>query len=92
MNIILFILMFIAIVCVVVGYIKATQHCPPRKVEYRYVPRTFVEDAKEPVPVTDIFAKMFFTQQPWLSHETAKGLPPPNLQQKDINKFFISAS
>lgn len=82
--------MFIAIVCVVVGYLKATQHCPPRKVEYRYVPRTFIEDANEPVPLTDIFAKMFVESSPWISHEAGKLLPPPNLQQKDIGKFFIS--
>lgn len=84
--------MFVAVIMIFVGYINATHHCPPRKIEYRYVPRTFIEEQEDPTPVTDIFAKMFFTQQPWLSHETAKGLPPPNLQQRDINKHFISAS
>ena len=84
--------MFCAIVFVAVGYIRATQHCPPRKIEYRFVPRSFVEDAKSPVPVTDIFAKMFFESTPWISHEAGKLLPPPNLQQKDIGKFFISQS
>ena len=82
--------MFIAIVFVIIGYIKATQHCAPRKVEYRYVPRTFIEDANEPVPVTDIFAKMFYIQSPFLSHSTGLGLGPPTEQQKDIGKFFIS--
>lgn len=92
MNVLLLTLLFIALVLIVLGYIKATYHCPPRKVEYRYVPRSFIEDQKEPVPVTDIFAKMFYESQPWISHEAGKLLPPPNLQQKDINKFFISAA
>jgi len=92
MNLILVTLMFIAIILVVVGFIKVGQQCPQRKIEYRYVPRTFIEDQKEPVPVTDIFAKMFFESTPWISHEAGKGLGPPNTQQNDINKNFISQS
>ena len=92
MNILLLTLMFIALILIVIGYIKATFHCAPRKTEYRYVPRSFVEDQKEPVPVTDIFAKMFYEATPFMSHETGKGLSAPNVQQLDINKFFISQS
>lgn len=92
MNLFLVFLLFVALVLMVVGYIKATHQCPPRRVEYRYVPRTFVEEQEDPTPVTDIFAKMFYSAQPWISHEAGKLLPPPNLQQKDINKFFISAA
>jgi hypothetical protein len=91
MNLILITLMFIAIILVVVGFIKATQGCPPRKIEYRYVPRSFIEDQQEPVPVTDIFAKMFFESTPFM-HESGKTLPPPSVQQLDINKNFISQS
>jgi hypothetical protein len=90
MNLILLTLMFIAIVLVVVGYIKATFQCPPRKIEYRYVPRSFIEEQKEPVPITDIFAKMFYEATPWISHEAGKLLGPPNAQALDINKHFIS--
>ena len=92
MNLFLVMLMFIAVMLIFVGYVKATHHCPPRKVEYRYVPRTFIEEANDPTPVTDIFAKMFFQSTSWVSHEAGKGLPPPNLQQRDINARFISQS
>jgi len=92
MNLILVTLMFIAIILVVVGFIKASAYCPPRKIEYRYVPRTFIEDQQEPVPITDIFAQMFYSSTPWISHASGKGLGPPNVQQKDINKNFISQS
>ena len=92
MNLILITLLFIAIIFVVIGYVKATHHCPPQKTEYRYVPRSFIEDQKEPVPITDIFAKMFYESTPWISHEAGKLLPPPNLQQRDIDKYFISQS
>lgn len=90
MNLFLVLLMFVAVMLVFVGYVKATHHCPPRKVEYRYVPRTFIEESEDPTPISDIFASMFFESSPYMSHETGKGLPPPNLQQKDINARWIS--
>ena len=33
--------------------------CPPPIIEYRYVPRSFIEEQKNPVKVTDIFGNMF---------------------------------
>lgn len=92
MNLFLVFLLFIALVFIVVGFVKANHQCAPKRVEYRYVPRTFIEEQQDPTPITDIFAKMFYQSTPWLSHEAGKLLPPPNLQQKDINKFFISQS
>jgi hypothetical protein len=61
-------------------------------VEYRYVPRTFIEEQEDPTPVTDIFARMFYDSQPFISHEASKLMAAPNVQQKDINKFFVSAA
>lgn len=90
MNLFLVFLLFIALVLMVVGYIRATSQCPPRKIEYRYVPRTFIEEQEDPTPVTDIFAKMFYESTPWISHEAGKLLGPPNIQQRDIGKFFVS--
>lgn len=92
MNLFLVLLLFIALILMVVGYIKANNQCPPRRVEYRYVPRTFIEEQEDPTPITDIFAAMFFESTPFMSHEAGKLLPPPNIQQKDINKYFISQS
>lgn len=34
------------------------------KIEYRYVPRTFKEQQESPVPVTDLFKKMFENETP----------------------------
>ena len=92
MNLFLVLLLFVALVLMVIGYIKAAHQCPPRRVEYRYVPRTFIEEQEDPTPVSDIFASMFYESTPFLSHEAGKLLPPPNLQQKDINKYFVSQS
>ena len=83
--------MFIALIFIVVGYIKAAHQCPARKIEYRYVPRTFIEDSQEPVSVTDIFAKMFYETTPWIT-SMGTGLGPPTQQQTDINKLMVSQS
>lgn len=88
MNIILLLLILIGTILIVIGYVKTNKHCPPQKVEYRYVPRTFVEEQESPVPVTDIFAKMFFESTPFVNH-SSRPLPPPT-QIRDINKYFIS--
>ena len=93
MGLFVTLLFLIGFILIVIGYVKANKNCPPQKIEYRYVPRTFIEDQNEPVPVTDIFARMFYQSSPWLSHEAGKLLPPANLQQPiRQNKFFISQS
>lgn len=81
-------LLLVGFVFVTIGYVKSGKRCPPKRIEYRYVPKTFVEEQESPEPVTDIFAKMFFESTPFINHGT-RPLPPPT-QQSDINKFFIS--
>lgn len=92
MKITLFILLFIGAILIVVGFIRSQRQCPPTQIEYRFVPRTFVEEQQDPAPVTDIFASMFVESMPFINTESSKLLPPPNLQQHQINKFFISAN
>lgn len=89
MRLLLFVLLFTGTALVLVGVLKSQQHCPPAKIEYRWVPRTFVEEQESPVPVTDIFASMFYESSPFINTESSKLLPPPT-QMRDINKFFIS--
>jgi hypothetical protein len=88
-NWLLLTLLFAGLVLITVGYVNAKSYCPPPRVEYRFVPRTFVEEQESPVPVTDIFASMFFESTPFINTESSKLLPPPT-QQQPINKFFIS--
>lgn len=88
MKTLIHIILFIGIVFVIVGYVSSRRRCPPAKVEYRYVPRTFVEEQEQPVPVEEIFAKMFREQQPWLGGFSDIHIP----RNDNINKHFISAS
>lgn len=89
MRLTLFVLLFAGVILIIVGFVKTQKYCPPPKIEYRWVPRSFVEEQQSPVPVTDIFASMFYESTPFINTESSKLLPPPT-QQLDINKFFIS--
>ena len=84
-------LLFVSVLFIITGLITSRQVCPPPKVEYRYVPRTFVEEQQEPVPVTQIFAKMFVEPSPWIRHSGGK-LGPPTTRGEDLNRFYISQS
>ena len=90
MQLTLFVILFAGAVIVLIGYVKSQKYCPPPKIEYRFVPRTFVEEQQAPVPVTDIFASMFYESSPFINTESSKLLGPPTQQQMDINKYFIS--
>jgi hypothetical protein len=90
MNLILFVFLFVGMVFVMIGFIKSQKNCPPPRIEYRFVPRSFVEEQESPVPVTDIFASMFYDSSSFINHESSKLIPPPNMQQHQMNKFFIS--
>jgi len=84
-------LLFIGITIIIIGVVRSQMHCPPNKVEYRYVPRTFVEEQNDPTPITEIFAKMFLEPTPWIRHSGGK-FGPANRRGEDINKYFISQS
>tara|TARA_B100000401_G_C52563394_1_gene604411 strand:- start:385 stop:609 length:225 start_codon:yes stop_codon:yes gene_type:complete len=39
MKVLIYILFTIGIVMMTIGYINSTKSCPPRKIEYRYIPK-----------------------------------------------------
>lgn len=63
----LVILILVTGICmVVIGYNKSNQICPPNRVEFRYIPRTFEQEQEAPVPVLSIFGKMFRDEDAWM--------------------------
>ena len=66
----LVILMLVIGICmVVIGYNKSNQTCPPNRVEYRYIPKTFEQEQEAPVPVLSVFGKMFQDENAWMKKE-----------------------
>lgn len=59
-----FFLLFAGLVFVIVGYMRSEDKCPPPRVEFRYVPRTFEQEQNNPPPVLSVFGKMFSDRDP----------------------------
>jgi hypothetical protein len=80
------IILFIGILLIAISLTQSTQKCPPEKIIYRYLPRTFEEEQDEPVYVSDIFNTMFTQESPWVksinSYDARKA--------ESVNKYFIS--
>lgn len=52
-----FLLLVFGLILVINSFNKTS--CPPPKVEYRLIPRTFKEQQESPIPLKDIFGSMF---------------------------------
>lgn len=87
MKAIIILMLFVGIVAVIIGYINQLRQCPPPKIEYRYIPRTFEEEQNDPTKVTQLFRNMFEEPTPWLAGFRL-GYIRPNIFK--INRFNIS--
>lgn len=82
------IIFIIGIILMIISLTKAYNDCKPPVTIYRYVPRTFVEDQDNPVPLDDIFYFMFNNPTPWVSSVDIER-KKKDIQQ-NINQFYIS--
>jgi len=85
MQTIVLTLMFIGILSITVGYVNQLKKCPPSKIEYRYIPRTFEQDQENPVKVSELYNTMFTQPTPWIRGVTAS--TPKN---SELNRYYIS--
>jgi hypothetical protein len=79
----------IGIVFITISLTKAYNHCPPRQTVYRYVPRTFIEDQENPVPLDDLFYSMFNDPSAYVA-----SVDVTRRRQdlgRNLNKYYISA-
>ena len=53
---------------ILVGYYKFNKDCPPAKIEYRYIPRTFYNEQMSPGNVQQTFNNMFSSNTAWMNH------------------------
>lgn len=69
-----FFFLFLGIVMITIGYIKADK--PEPIVEYRYVPRSFKEEQENPIPLMANFGTMFTERTPWQKYRSYKDTFP----------------
>ena len=65
---ILLLFIFIIIFIIIYEYTKLNNQkiCPKSTVEYKNIKRTFNEEQEEPIPLDNIFNKMFAYPSPWM--------------------------
>lgn len=68
MKAIVLILALIGIILISVGYVKSNLQCPPPKIEYRYISKTFDDEQNVHTPVLSVggMYSMFENDTPWI--------------------------
>lgn len=89
MRVFIVLIALTGLVSLIIGYVNQLKTCPPPKIEYRYIPRSFEEDQNSPVKTSQVFRKMFEDPTPWLDGYRL-GYIKPNIFK--LNKFGISQS
>ncbi len=69
MKAIVLLLAMIGIMMICAGYVKSNLQCPPSRVEYRYIPKTFDEMQQVNTPLLSISGinDMFEKDSPWIA-------------------------
>jgi len=68
MKSIILILAIIGIICMASGYIQNNLQCPPPRIQYRYIDRTFEQEQNNTEPILSVsgMASMFENSDPWM--------------------------
>ena len=67
MNSIALLILIIGVIFITLGYNNSTKKCPPKEIEYRFIPRTFYDEQMTPTNIKDIFSDLFNGQDNWLN-------------------------
>lgn len=87
-GVIVKILFIIGIILIAIGIIKVYNQPPPQRTVYRYIPRTFIEDQENPVPLDDIFYEMFNNPTPWVASVDVQRRKSDI--GENINKYYLT--
>lgn len=73
MKSLILVLLIIGLVMIGVGYVKSNMQCPPSRIEYRYVPKSFNEEQQVHTPIMAMsgMSDMFGKEDAWLGSRTA---------------------
>jgi len=72
MKAIILILALVGIILIATGYIKNNLQCPPPKIEYRYVSKSFDDEQNIHTPILSIAGNyaMFENDSPWIENQS----------------------
>lgn len=68
MKSIVLILAMVGIILLSAGYVKSNLQCPPQKIEYRYISKTFEDEQDVTLPIMSMggMYSMFEDDSPWI--------------------------
>jgi hypothetical protein len=68
MKSIVLVLAMMGIILLAVGYVKSNLQCPPQRIEYRYISKTFDDEQNVNTPVLSVSGmnSMFENDTPWI--------------------------
>lgn len=68
MKSIILVLAIVGIIMIASGYIKSNLQCPPQKIEYRYISKSFEDeqDTQQPILAMQGIYNMFENDSPWI--------------------------
>jgi hypothetical protein len=68
MKSIILILALIGIILLATGYVKSNLQCPPPKIEYRYIEKSFEDEQNVHTPLLSLSGvySMFENDSPWI--------------------------
>jgi len=81
-------LFLIGIILIVIGYTKSKMKCPPPKIEYRFVPRSFYEEQLSPDNISLRFQNMFSQNSPWYNYYQEEVNPQLEPRTNHFSNFF----
>ena len=85
---IIILIIFLGILLITIEITRTSKKCPSEKIIYRYIPKTFEQEQKEPAYVSDIFKTLFNQPSPWI-----RSVDNMTIKKKEnINKYFVSQS
>jgi len=81
-------LFILGLMIIMIDLIKTYNACPPQKIIYRYLPRTFIEEQENPVPLDDIFYEMFNNKTPWVGSVDVER--KKNDIGENLNRYYLT--
>lgn len=72
MKSIILILALIGIILIAVGYVKSNIQCPPPRIEYRYIEKSFEDSQDASIPILSVggMNSMFEDDTPWIQDQS----------------------
>jgi len=87
-SVVIKVLFIIGLVLIIISLVMAYNKPEPQSTVYRYIPRTFIEDQENPVPLDDIFYTMFNNPSPWIMGVDVQRRK--NDIGENINKYYVT--